>query len=93
MNIDNSITRLRLCGSKNASNFLKAFSYYPLWNLSKGAKYLLRKEIQNAGVKDLLIGRRLTRQKAGSIINNQHLSSTSKSDEEEGHYDRMTDNI
>mmetsp|Transcript_6697 Transcript_6697/g.12598 ORF Transcript_6697/g.12598 Transcript_6697/m.12598 type:complete len:364 (-) Transcript_6697:785-1876(-) len=41
MTSDNHITRLRLCGSKDRSNFLKAFEYYPLWNLSKGSRYLL----------------------------------------------------
>lgn len=92
MSIDNSITGLRLCGSKNASDFLKAFTYYPLWKLSKGAKCLLKYEIQNAGVEELLTAKRLTKQNIYNSID-RTISSSTKSYQEEGHYNRMADNV
>lgn len=38
-----AILRLRLCGSYNAGDFLKAFEYYSLWDISKSAQKMLQK--------------------------------------------------
>lgn len=35
-------SRLRICGSQSASQFLKAFEYYNLWPLDSGAWRLLK---------------------------------------------------
>mmetsp|Transcript_8256 Transcript_8256/g.15555 ORF Transcript_8256/g.15555 Transcript_8256/m.15555 type:complete len:594 (-) Transcript_8256:103-1884(-) len=39
----NDILSLRVCGSKKASDFRKAFKYYTLWSLTKDAKEALDK--------------------------------------------------
>ena len=41
--MSSAILRLRLCGSYQAKDFLKAFEYYSLWNISSHAKKLLEK--------------------------------------------------
>lgn len=42
--MSNTVIRLRVCGSKHAGDFLKAFDYYSLWSLTNPAKKLLQKE-------------------------------------------------
>ena len=37
------VIRLRLCGSHDAKNFLKAFEYYSLWDVTKEAKREIQK--------------------------------------------------
>ena len=41
--MSNAIIRLRVCGSYKAADFLSAFEYYSLWNVSEKAKALLLK--------------------------------------------------
>jgi hypothetical protein len=41
--MSSAILRLRLCGSYEAMDFLKAFEYYSLWSISSHAKKLLEK--------------------------------------------------
>lgn len=43
--MSNDILRLRVCGSKTAEDFMKAFDYYALFPLSSSAKGLLSKHI------------------------------------------------
>jgi hypothetical protein len=94
MSIDNSITRLRLCGSKDPSDFLKAFTYYPLWNLSKGATSLLDYEARNASVEKLLTTRRRFTRTKSSISRTITSSSTiSYQGEEAPYYNRMADHV
>jgi hypothetical protein len=40
--MSSAVLNLRLCGSYNADNFLKAFDYYGLWDISPSAQRLLR---------------------------------------------------
>ena len=40
--MSSAVLNLRLCGSYNADNFLKAFDYYGLWDISPPAQRLLR---------------------------------------------------
>jgi len=40
--MSSSVLKLRLCGSKNAMDFLTAMDYYSLWETTSGAKKLLR---------------------------------------------------
>ena len=42
--MSNDVIRLRVCGSKNAADFVKAFEYYSLWEITSSAKRLLQKE-------------------------------------------------
>jgi hypothetical protein len=46
--MSNDVLRLRVCGSKEAVNFEKAFDYYSLWGLNKRAKKLLKKAINSS---------------------------------------------
>lgn len=40
--MSNDVLRLRVCGSKKASDFQKAFEYYNLWPCSKAARRMLK---------------------------------------------------
>lgn len=105
MSVDNSITRLRLCGSKTTSNFLKAFEYYPLWNLSKGAKLMLKTESQtniNALSRKVRnkeevsrgsIGRTRTVSSCSSTVSCCHQPPPAGSAASAGHYDRMVETV
>ena len=42
--MSNTIIKLRVCGSYVAEDFLKAFEYYSLWDISPGARSLIRKK-------------------------------------------------
>jgi len=42
--MSNDIIRLRVCGSKKATDFLAAFEYYSLWGIASPARKLLLKE-------------------------------------------------
>lgn len=42
--MSNDISKLRVCGSANAEDFLNAVDYYSLWDLTAGARKLLKKE-------------------------------------------------
>ena len=46
--MSNDVLRLRVCGSKEAVNFEKAFDYYSLWGMNKRAKKLLKKAINSS---------------------------------------------
>ena len=42
--MSSSILNLRLCGSVNPADFLKAIEYYSMWEITAGAKALLQNE-------------------------------------------------
>jgi hypothetical protein len=45
--MSNAIIKLRVCGSYEAEDFLKAFEYYSLWDISPRATSLLKKEARS----------------------------------------------
>ncbi len=45
--MSNDVLRLRVCGSKTAEDFMTAFDYYSLFDLTPGAKKLLKKHSAN----------------------------------------------
>jgi len=62
--MSDDILRLRVCGSKKAVDFEKAFEYYTLWPLSSRAKKTLREAKKNEKAQERMANRASRRSKA-----------------------------
>jgi len=47
--MSDQVIKLRVCGSKDITNFLPSFEYYSLWGMSVSARNIIRKEAAKVG--------------------------------------------